>query len=443
MSLLFAENGVSVSLNDPSEDTVNALIAQAKKEGIDSRLEKHLDYKELYESLDSPRCFVFSLPHGTVGDTVLDGLQPYLTRGDVIIDASNENWPNTQRRQGKCVAQGVYYVGMGVSGGYQAARRGPSMCPGGEPHALDLVLPLLEKVCARDSKGRACVGRVGTGGAGHYVKMIHNGIEHSMMSSVAEAWQIMTEGLGMSYEDISKEFTRWNDDGELKNTFLVGISAKICQTKDEHGKYVLSYVQDKVVQDTDETEGTGIWSNLEAIRLHIPAPSLATSHSFRLASADRKQRLRVKETVGSFPPQRLDVDRKEFLEDLRIAVYEACLAAYVQGINIIDKADRENRWGIDFAVVTQIWRAGCIIQADHIADMMEDIYAKAGHGKDADRNLLYNATVASELKRFYQPLKRVVLKATEADSVIPSLSASLEYLKYSGNTERKLLTSAS
>lgn len=202
-------------LNDPSENTVNELIETAEKDGIQDRFEKHLDYGDLCKSLDKPRVFVFSLPHGTVGDTVVDGLHPYLEKGDLIIDASNENWKNTQRRQGKLVPQGVYYVGCGVSGGYQAARRGPSMCPGGEDRALDLVLPLLQKVAAKDSRGKACVGRCGMGGSGHYVKMIHNGIEHGMMSAQSEAWQIMDQILGMSYDEIGDEFARWNADGEL------------------------------------------------------------------------------------------------------------------------------------------------------------------------------------------------------------------------------------
>ena len=166
MALLFAEHGIKVLLNDPSEDTVNTLLENAKNDGIQDKLEKHLDYDSLCKNLDSPKVFVFSLPHGTVGDTVVDGLHPYLSKGDIIIDAANENWKNTQRRQGKLVPQGVYYVGMGVSGGYQAARRGPSMCPGGEDKALDIVMPLLKKVAAEDDKGRSCTGRCGMGGSG-------------------------------------------------------------------------------------------------------------------------------------------------------------------------------------------------------------------------------------------------------------------------------------
>ncbi|KAL8735956.1 MAG: hypothetical protein Q9166_000518 [cf. Caloplaca sp. 2 TL-2023] len=434
MALLFAEHGITVFLNDPSEETMDQLIAMAKKDGLADRLQKHNTYNELCKSLGSPKVFVFSLPHGTVGDSVVDGLHPYLTKGDIIIDASNENWQNTQRRQGKLVPQGVYYIGMGVSGGYQAARRGPSMCPGGEERALDIVMPLLRQVAAKDSQGNPCVGKVGTGGSGHYVKMIHNGIEHGMMSALAEAWQIMNLGLRMHYDEIADEFARWNDDGELKGTFLVSIGADICRQKDEQGRHVLSIVEDKVVQDVDGTEGTGIWSQLEAVRLHVPAPSLTTAHFIRLASAFRTDRKHVKEAFGGqFPVQEWNEanrEKKAVLENLRRAVYAAFLASFVEGINIIDQAGRENRWDIDYAAVVQIWRNGCIIKADYITDMLAEIFSQP----DADLDLLHNARVAQELKHAFPALKEIVAKAVEHNAIVPSLSATLEFLKYSTNT---------
>ena len=453
MALLFAENGVSVSLNDPSEETMDGLLESAREQGLASKLEKHGSYDNLCKSLDSPKVFVFSLPHGTVGDSVLEGLHPYLEPGDIIMDASNENWENTQRRQGKAMEQGVYYIGMGVSGGYQAARRGPSMCPGGSDDALKRVMPLLEKVAAKDQNGTPCVGKAGQGGAGHYVKMIHNGIEHGMMSAISEAWQIMTVCLGMSYDNVGKEFERWNANGELvslpglhclyhsltaqqKGTFLVDIGIQICQQRNERHKHVLADVQDKVVQDIDGSEGTGIWTNEEAVRLHIPAPTLTTAHFIRIASADRAQRQHVKETFeGHFPISKIshsDSERAAFLEDLRFATYAACLASYVQGINIIDAADYENKWKINLATVLQIWRAGCIIQADAIAALLAPIWST--HGRDRNRNLLYEHAIAEELKKSFGPLKKVVCKGVEVNAVIPSLSATLEFLKYSGNT---------
>lgn len=217
MALLFAENGIEVSLKDPSEETMDRVVETAKKAPAipQGAVKKYTDYKDLCASLDSPKVFVFSLPHGNVGDTVLGDLLPYLEKGDIIIDAGNEHWKNTQRRQGKCVVRGVRYIGMGVSGGYQAARAGPSMCPGADDESLDLLMPLLRKVAAKDKNGNPCVAKAGTGGAGHYVKMIHNGIEHGMMSAISEAFAIMQKGLGMSDEEIGDVFEAWNKEGEL------------------------------------------------------------------------------------------------------------------------------------------------------------------------------------------------------------------------------------
>lgn len=323
------------------------------------------------------------------------------------------------------------------------------MCPGSDDETLSLVLPTLRKVAAKDTQGNPCVGRIGTGGAGHYCKMIHNGIEHGMMSAIAESWAIMQTGLGMSLDEIGDTFASWNDKGELKGTFLIWISRDICRTKDpESGERVLDWVEDKVVQDFTGEEGTGIWSNLEAVDKHVPAPTLTTAHYLRIASGDRHQRSTIQKTFGSgsgdpnrdhssqWPPQKLEgvQDRAAFLEDLRMAVYTACLAAYCQGMIIIDKADKTHHFNVDYAELLQVWRAGCIIQADYISEqLLHPIYANRT-SKPESTNPLYEASVAEELKKGFPALKRVVAKGVEADLVVPALGATLEWLKYQTST---------
>lgn len=217
-----------------------------------------------------------------------------------------------------------------------------------------------------------------------------------------------------------------------KGTFLIWIAADICRTKDKDtGERVLASVEDKVVQDISGEEGTGIWSNEQAVEAHIPAPTLTSAHYLRLASAYRYQRERAQKTFGTdFPPQRLDVkDKAVFLEELRVATYTSCLAAYVQGINIIDQANRENHWNINFSEVLQIWRAGCIIQADYISDMLEPIFADY---KEKDTmNLLFKSSIAKDLMNGHPALKKVVGAAIANDHVVPAISSSLEYIKYS------------
>lgn len=242
MALLFAEDGVHVSLSDPSEEAMDGVIEKAEKAGYNGKVQKYTgnaidlakswnisdraeDYDSLCKSLSSPRLLVFSLPHGNVGDKVLEGLAPHMSRDDIILDCGNEHFENTERRQNKVRDTGIRYIGCGVSGGYQAARAGPSMCPGGDLSALQDVLPLLEKVAAKDQNGKPCVGIIGKGGSGHYVKMIHNGIEHGMMSAICEAWGIMRK-MGLGYEEIGNVFSKWNSEGELVSCILLTARSK-------------------------------------------------------------------------------------------------------------------------------------------------------------------------------------------------------------------------
>lgn len=227
-------------------------------------------------------------------------------------------------------------------------------------------------------------------------------------------------------------------------TFLIDIGAQICRTSNKSGTRVLSTVEDKVVQDITGEEGTGVWSNEEAVIHHIPAPTLNIAHDLRLASADRDQRIRAKKIMDAdFSPQSLGLSGEEknrLLEDLHTATYTACLASYVQGMNVIEQADRANKWNVDYSAVVQIWRAGCIIQADHIADMLEPIVAK--HTQEDSLNLLFQPSVGKELKQGLPCLRRVVAKAVGADHVVPALSASLEYIKYQTNTGTSLVGAA-
>ncbi|KAK4554144.1 hypothetical protein LTR86_008671 [Recurvomyces mirabilis] len=435
MAQLFAENSYHVALEDPSQDQVQVVLDAAKASNIPSdRFSKHADYKSLCEALDSPKVFFWSLPHGGVGDKVLEELLPYLDKGDIIVDCGNEHWENTERRQGKCVTKGI-------------RRRGPSMCPGADDATLTLVLPLLRTLAAKDNNGKPATGAVGTGGAGHYCKMVHNGIEHGMMSAISEAYTIMREGLGMDLDEIGDVFDQWNSKGELQGTFLIWISRDICRTKSMEGKRVLDEVEDKVVQDYTGEEGTGVWSNLEAVERHVPAPTLTVAHYLRIASGDRHQRAQIQKTFGTgtgdpnkdhtaaFPPQELDVDdRGKFLEHLRMAVYTACLAAYCQGMLIIEKADKEHHFNINYAELMQVWRAGCIIQADYISEtLLKPIYDKRDLKSESSNPLLHQ-DVASDLKRGFPSLRKVVAKGVEADHVIPALSATLEWVKYMSST---------
>lgn len=432
MALLFAENGLEVSLSDPSEQAMDKVVDKAKKDGFGERIKKFKDYKSLCASLSSPKLLVFSLPRGNVGDKVLEGLMPYLASNDIILNCGNEHYANTERRQAKCKDTGIHYLGVGVSGGYRAARAGPSMCPSGDKEALSTVMPLLEQVAVKDKEGKPCVGMVGRGGAGHYVKMVHNGIEHGMMSAISEAWDIM-DATGMGYEEIGDVFGRWNESGELRSTYLIPIGADLSHKRDSSNNLVLPTVVDKVTQDVTGEEGTGIWSNTEAIERHIPAPTLNAAHTFHLASAYLSDRECAEKTMGGgFPPQKIELDKIEkaqFLESLRKSVYVACLASFIQGLNVIDAANKEHKWEIDYAAVVQIWKAGCIIEADYIPSEILAPVLTDKNGTTDNFNLLFSQMAMQDVKKCFLSLRKVVAKCVETDQVVPALSASLEYFQ--------------
>lgn len=240
----------------------------------------------------------------------------------------------------------------------------------------------------------------------------------------------------MSESEIADELEKWNNMGELRDTFLIKIGVDICRTVDKrNNQRVLDTVEDKVVQDFTGEEGTGIWSNAEAVEEHVPAPTLSTAHYLRLASGDLEQRSQIQKAFDSdFQPQKLSVSNSQsFLEHLRLAVYVACLAAYAQGMNIIEKANKNNHFNINYSELLQVWRAGCIIQADYInRDLLAPVYSDKRNGSI---NPLYHPSIANELKKGYASLKAVVERGVQSDQIIPALSATLEYLKYQTSTD--------
>lgn len=216
LSLLFAEHAeVDVSIFDLSEANMLAAARKAEEAGLGHRIHICRDIRTLCRDLDSPRVFFFSLPHGGPGDGVVKSLTPHLAEGDIIIDGSNEDYKVTQKRQGWLQSRGVSYIGMGVSGGFAGARNGPSLMPSGDNKALDLLMPLFRNIAAKDDQRGSCVAKIGPGGSGHYVKMIHNGIEHGMMSVLCEAWALMDNCLKMDGDEIGQVFDSWNQKGEL------------------------------------------------------------------------------------------------------------------------------------------------------------------------------------------------------------------------------------
>ncbi|KAI5846113.1 6-phosphogluconate dehydrogenase C-terminal domain-like protein [Tricharina praecox] len=449
MSLLLSEHNVVVSLFDVSSSNIDSASKTIDSQKPPQKIQLFAkDYGAFVASLDKgggggggsggARCFLLSITHGDPVDQVLDALKPHLKKDDVIIDGGNEWYKNTERRQKDLQKLGVALIGCGVSGGYQSARRGPSMSPGGDPQVLERILPQLREWCAKDERsGEPCVAALGPAGSGHYVKMVHNGIEQGMLGVLNESWEMLFKCLHTPLDEISKIFSAWAKDGELKNNYLVTIGADICGRKKEKGErgHILNEIQDKVVQDADGSEGTGVWAIVEAANRHVSAPTIAAAHFLRIASSNRAERLQVFELIGGFiagaKKQHVEGSEKEVIEDLRQAVYCAFLASFVQGMNLLARANSDEGWNVKLSEVVRIWRNGCIIRSDYIADLIQPVYEK----QEDLQNLLTSKTVVEEVKKTFPALKRTVARGLEWDAHMPSLSASMEYLKYCGGKQ--------
>ncbi|KIX02251.1 6-phosphogluconate dehydrogenase (decarboxylating) [Rhinocladiella mackenziei CBS 650.93] len=461
MALGLSETGVDIAIWDISPNNVKQALS--KKANTESSAEASTRNGEVYgfteisdfaESLSKEpnKVLIFSITHGQPADQVLDQLEKYLKPGDIILDGGNEHYRNTERRQRALFQRGVSWIGMGVSGGYQSARKGPSLSPGGDQKAIDKVLPLLKQFAAKAETlghvgGAPCIEYIGPHGSGHFVKMLHNGIENGMLSSLCEAWGMMKSGLDMTYEDIGNALDQWDRKGELRSNFLLQIGSEICHRKktldgDGHGEgkgregYVLDDVLDKVVQDDDNSEGTGFWSVMEAAARHVAAPTIAAGQFFRVASGNRAERLEVAKPLQTPTPSKANSDiiqnRDDCVEDIRRAVYASFLCAFCQGLEIISRASHDEGWDVSLSTCIRIWRGGCIIQSNHIADILEaDLGAT---DEKAVMNVKLLKQVSAALRDNYGPLKRTVARATEWNAHIPSLSASLEYIKYCGGT---------
>ncbi|KAI5918897.1 6-phosphogluconate dehydrogenase [Camillea tinctor] len=442
LALLMAERGYEVYFWDPSEKNTSTLTTHSTTLHLTPRIHHSSTPSSLCASLSPPRVLLLSTPHGSAADRCIASLSPHLSPGDLVLDCGNSHWGATERRQHALAAQGVHLLGCGVSGGYQSARAGPSITPGGSAAALDAVMPFLRTLAARDGSGKPCVVRVGPGGSGHYVKMVHNGIEQGMMGAVAEAWLLLKRGLGLGHDEVGGVLRDWNDDGSspLRDCFLVAIGADVERATDESsgggGRHVVSQVRDTVVQDVDEEEGTGVWTCEEAVARHVPAASIVSAHLFRCASADLARRQRNRQSGnGGVSGQSLSVrseEREQFIEALRTTTYFSFLACFVQGLDLIRQKDKDRGWGLDYREILQLWRGGCIIKASHITDLLERMFSRADHDPD---DILSNPEVGHELARCFPAAKQVVLRAVEADLFVPVISQTLEYYKYETSTE--------
>ncbi|KAK4689560.1 hypothetical protein P7C73_g543, partial [Tremellales sp. Uapishka_1] len=461
MTLLFSEHGS----RDYDTKAVHNLMQEAKEDQtVDEKLVfGFTSIQKLANAFPKqsgqPRLIVLSLPHGKPVDGILEDLLPIMEKGDIVIDAGNEWWADTERRQKVAAEKGWEWVGMGVSGGYQAARHGPSMSVGCTEKTWEFIKPYLEKWCAHTPSGEPCVARMGPGGAGHYVKMIHNGIEHAHLSILCEVRGLLYHQYQVSNDVISDVFEKWYKDGPLRGNFLVGIGYKGLRFKEGDGikdeRGIVEGIEDKVTQDVDLSEGTGTWSTRvgdafcnhddsdaiiqEIAQRHVAAPAIAASHCLRIISANRDERLKVVENlkIPQASEKKVNLDKAEldkFLDIVEQAVYGGILGAFVQGLEMITKASSDEKWDVSLETCIKIWRAGCIIQSDAIAELLLPLLKSFPPSQPL--NLLSTIPEVSKiLSSTYQPMKQVYAIGIEKDAVMPAVGATVEWLKAIGGKQ--------
>ena len=369
---------------------------------------------ELVVNLQLPRRVWIMVPAGAPVDAVLNELKPLLSPGDVVIDGGNTLYKDTQRRIDSLEGTGILYVGSGVSGGEEGALHGPALMPGGSPEAWPLVRPFLQAIAAKAEDGQACCEWMGPGGAGHFVKMVHNGIEYADMQMICEAYALM-KSLGMTPMPMSAVFREWGQ-GEL-SSYLIDITADILAHKDpETGNALVD-----MILDTAEQKGTGKWTSQIALDLGVSAPTIADAVFARTMSAVQPERVVASKLLKGPKPQ-MAQNLELMLPKIQKALLAAKICAYAQGFALIRAGDQEHDWQLPMDKVASVWRAGCIIRAH----LLEDIRRAFANQQDL-RNLLIDEHFARLMAECQQDLREVVAMAALKGVAVPAFMSALSY----------------
>ncbi len=370
--------------------------------------------EEFVGSLSLPRRILLMVQAGKPVDETIAKLSPLLSAGDVLIDGGNSFFQDTIRRCKEAEARGLLFVGTGVSGGEEGALHGPSIMPGGSPAAFEAVAPILKAISAKVN-GEPCCAYMGPDGAGHYVKMVHNGIEYGDMELISEAYFIMKNVLGLSHPEMTQEFSRWNE-GDL-DSYLIEITADILSKNDpETGQPLV-----EVILDAAGQKGTGKWTSQSALDLGVAAPTIAEAVFARCISAVKQERVAAAKAVKG-PGGRFTGDRREFLSSLRDALYASKICSYAQGFALLSAAAAEYSWKPDFGAIASIWRGGCIIRAKLLSKIME-----AYRRNPNLPNLILDPYFKGVLEKSQKGWRRIAATAIELGVPIPAFTSALCY----------------
>ncbi|CAH9113679.1 unnamed protein product [Cuscuta epithymum] len=420
LALNIAEKGFPISVYNRSTSKVDETVERAKAEG-DLPLYGFHDPKSFVLSIQKPRVIIILVKAGSPVDQTIKTLSVYLEKGDCIIDGGNEWYENTERREREAAELGLLYLGMGVSGGEEGARQGPSLMPGGSFEAYKHIEDILLKVAAQVPDSGPCVTYIGKGGSGNFVKMVHNGIEYGDMQLIAEAYDVLKSVGKLSNAELHEVFTEWNK-GELLS-FLIEITADIFGIKDDKAD---GYLVDKVLDKTG-MKGTGKWTVQQAAELSVATPTIASSLDSRFLSGLKEERVKAAKIfkaggIGDVIADQVVVDKKQLIDDVRKALYASKICSYAQGMNLIRAKSVEKEWDLKLGELARIWKGGCIIRAIFLDRI------KKAYDRNPDlANLLVDEEFAKEIIERQSAWRRVVCLAISSGISTPGMSSSLAY----------------
>ena len=410
LALNIESRGYTVAVYNRTASTLHEFVRRAG----DRRLVPAASVAEFAASLARPRRVLLMVQAGAAVDRVIADLQPHLEPGDIVIDGGNSYFVDTVRRARQAAAAGLRYIGTGVSGGEEGALLGPSIMPGGDPGAYREVEPILTAIAAKVD-GDPCCTYIGADGAGHYVKMVHNGIEYGDMQLIGEAYSFMKLALGMSHAEMHATFAEWNR-GEL-DSYLIEITTDILAKSDpETGAPLVEVILDQAGQ-----KGTGKWTSASALDLGVPAPTIAEAVFARCVSALKQERVAAAERLRG-PAATFSGDRAAFLEALRRALYASKICSYAQGFGLMRAAAAEHGWDLDYGAIAMIWRGGCIIRAKFLSKI-RDAYER----DPALANLLLDPYFTDIVHGGQERWREVVATAATIGIPVPAFSSALSY----------------
>ncbi|GIO32238.1 MULTISPECIES: NADP-dependent phosphogluconate dehydrogenase [Paenibacillus] len=419
LALNMESKGFSVALYNRSPEKTKELLAEAEGKNFVGTF----SIEEFVQSLETPRKIMMMVKAGQPTDALIEQLVPHLQEGDILIDGGNAYFPDTERRYKELQAKGIRFIGAGVSGGEEGALKGPAIMPGGQKDAYELVEPILTAISAKVN-GDPCSTYIGEGGSGHYVKMVHNGIEYGDMQLIGEAYHLLKDVLDLGTEELHDIFTEWNR-GEL-DSYLIEITADIFSKKDpETGKAMVDVILDAAGQ-----KGTGKWTSQSSLDLGVPLSIVTESVFSRFLSAMKEERVQASKVLSGPEKTPYTGDSREFIEAVRKALYASKIASYAQGFAQLRSASEEYNWNLNFGSIAMIFRGGCIIRARFLQNIKE------AYDKNPDlKNLLLDDYFGWVVNNYQEAWRTVVSIAMQRGIPVPAFASALAYFD-SYRTER-------